>query len=291
MITITNDINKAEFITHAGNFHADDVFSTAFLEKLYGNITLIRLKEYIDDGSKLAYDIGGGLYDHHQKDAKKRPNGLTYSGFGLLWNSFGLKYLEKLKLPNKEDIFKIFDDLLVTQIDAVDNGEFSIESSFNIYLIDDLIKLYRPNTNEEENTCFLEAVAFASELFDKILKDCLIKVETINKLKNNLNIQNRVLILKEFIPYEYAIFYLDIAKDIDFVIYPSNRGGYTTHTVPISYKSTISKIPLNAKWAGLRNSELQKVSQIKTAKFCHRNLFIANADTLEDALLFVENSK
>ena len=47
----------------------------------------------------------------------------------------------------------------------------------------------------------------------------------------------------------------------------------------------------NAKWAGLRNTELQKVSQIKTAKFCHRNLFIANADTLEDALLFVENSK
>ena len=65
MITLTKNINEAQYVTHAGNFHADDVFSTVFLEKLFGNITLIRLKEYQDDGTKLAYDIGLGKFDHH----------------------------------------------------------------------------------------------------------------------------------------------------------------------------------------------------------------------------------
>ena len=37
MIEITNDIAEAKLITHAGTFHPDDVFSTAFLHKLFPN--------------------------------------------------------------------------------------------------------------------------------------------------------------------------------------------------------------------------------------------------------------
>ena len=84
MIKLVSDLKDADFVTHAGNFHADDVFSTVFLEKLYGDINLIRLKEYHDDGSKLAYDIGLGPFDHHGADFdKKRKNGIHYCGFGL----------------------------------------------------------------------------------------------------------------------------------------------------------------------------------------------------------------
>ena len=65
MIKIVSDLKEADFVTHAGNFHADDIFSTVFLEKLYKDMSLIRLKEYQDDKSKLAYDIGLGPFDHH----------------------------------------------------------------------------------------------------------------------------------------------------------------------------------------------------------------------------------
>ena len=101
-------------------------------------------------------------------------------------------------------------------------------------------------------------------------------------------IKNKILILDEFIPYEFSIF--DLKLDVDFVIYPSNRGGYTVKTVPTKYKGFIPKVPFNAKWAGMRNQELAKISGIKTARFCHRNLFIACADTLEDTLKLIEYS-
>ena len=134
MIKLTDNIEEASFVTHAGNFHADDVFSTVFLERLYGNITLIRLKEYTSDSKKLAYDIGLGKFDHHGTNYdKKRPNGIHYCSFGLLWQKFGLEYLGKINIANKERVFAILDELLVTQIDAFDNGEYNLDAPFNIY--------------------------------------------------------------------------------------------------------------------------------------------------------------
>lgn len=293
MITITKDLKEAKYVTHSGNFHADDVFSTVFLEKLFGDITVIRLKEYKDDGTKIAYDIGCGKFDHHQVNSKIRDNGIHYCGFGLLWQEYGLEYLNKIDIKDKKETFKVVDYLLVTMIDAIDNGEFEINSEFNIYTLSSLIGLFRPKYKEEkdEDLCFIEAVHFASMVFDLIIKDAISKVEIINEIKKEIpNIKNRTLILKEYLPYEFAIFHLGIDNLIDFVVYPSNRGGYAVHTVPTRYKGYVPKVPLNQEWAGLRDEELVLKSGIKTAKFCHKNLFIATASTLKDALELIKKS-
>jgi len=115
MITLTKDLNKAKFVTHAGNFHADDVFSTVFMSKLFGDITVIRLKDYDDnDTSKISYDIGRGRFDHHQAGYdKKHDNGIHYCGFGLLWQEYGIEYLKKLNinsLVEKESVAKTLKD-------------------------------------------------------------------------------------------------------------------------------------------------------------------------------------
>ncbi len=284
MIKMTKNINEATFVTHAGNFHADDVFSTAFMEKLYGDITLIRLKDYKDDGTKLTYDIGLGKFDHHGPNPKKRLNGTTYCGFGLLWQEFGLEYLTKINVPNPEKTKEVFDYLLVNSIDAIDNGEYNLNSDYNIYMLDDIISLFRPSydTKEDEDTCFLQAVEFAKIIFDLVLKDSIKKVQVLNIIKEKIpSIKNKTLILDEYIPYEYAIFNLNL--DVDFVIYPSNRGGYAIHTVPTTYKGFIAKTPFPKAWAGLRGEQLAKVCGVKTAQFCHNKLFLATSDTLEDA--------
>ena len=44
MIKITKNIDEAEFITHRGNFHADEVFATVLLHKIFKNIKLYRLR-------------------------------------------------------------------------------------------------------------------------------------------------------------------------------------------------------------------------------------------------------
>lgn len=288
MITLTKNINEAKFVTHAGNFHADDVFSTVFLEKLFNDITIIRLKEYQDDGTKLAYDIGCGKFDHHQKGYdKKRSNGLHYCGFGLLWQEYGRRFLEKIEEKNINETFEVFDYLLVMGIDAVDNGEFNFENVYNIYNISSLIELYRPkfSENEDEDGCFLKATDLARTIFDLVLKDAQTKAKTMEIIKEKEPIiKNSILVLEEYIPYEFAIFKLGIASKINFVIYPSNRGGYAIHTVPENYKGFKPKIPFNSAWAGLRDTELQEISGIKTARFCHNNLFIFTCDIKEDAL-------
>ena len=288
MIKLVKALEEAELVTHAGNFHADDVFSTMFLERLFGNISLIRLKEYQDNGTKIAYDIGLGAFDHHGKNNdKKRENGIHYCGFGLLWQKYGLEYLQKIKLEDPKEVFEIIDELLVMQIDAFDNGEYSIDAPFNVYTLSNLIEEFRPKTKEEdENECFLRAVSFASTIFDQILKDAIKKAETIKIIKSKKEwIKDKILILDEYIPYEYAIFKLNL--DLNFVVYPSNRDGYAAHTVPTKYKGFTPKIPFKKEWAGLRDEELQKVSGVKTAKFCHKNLFLATAQTKEDALKLI----
>ena len=288
MIKLVKALEEAELVTHAGNFHADDVFSTMFLERLFGNISLIRLKEYQDNGTKIVYDIGLGAFDHHGKNNdKKRENGIHYCGFGLLWQKYGLEYLQKIKLEDPKEVFEIIDELLVMQIDAFDNGEYSINAPFHVYTLSNLIEEFRPKTKEEdENECFLKATSFASTIFDQILKDAIKKAETIKIIKSKKEwINDKILILDEYIPYEYAIFKSNL--DLDFVVYPSNRDGYAAHTVPTKYKGFTPKIPFKKEWAGLRDEELQKVSGVKTAKFCHKNLFLATAQTKEDALKLI----
>lgn len=291
MITITKNLDEAKFVTHAGNFHADDVFSTVFMSRLFGDITVIRLKDYKDnDSSKIVYDIGLGKFDHHQAGYdKKRDNNIHYCGFGLLWQEYGLEYLKKINVSNSEDVFKVFDYLLVNNIDAFDNGEFEINADFNVYTIPSLIEMFRPkiDSNEVEDECFLKACRFAEFLFDKILEEAINKVEIINKVRVlSKNINNKILVLDEFIPYEYAIFYLNL--DVDFVVYPSNRGGYAAHAVPTHYKGFTKRVSFKEEWAGLRDEELAKVSGIKTAGFCHNNLFLFTAAMCEDALKAAE---
>lgn len=75
--------------THAGKFHADDVFSTALLRLLRPELKVIRTAALPENFEGFAFDIGWGAYDHHQKDAPVRENGVPYAAFGLLWKNLG----------------------------------------------------------------------------------------------------------------------------------------------------------------------------------------------------------
>lgn len=293
MIRLTKNLEEAQFVTHAGNFHADDVFGTVFMEKVHGDITVIRLKNYEDDGSKIAYDIGRGKFDHHQKGYdKKRENGIHYCGFGLLWKEFGLNYLKKLNLENPTETYEIFDYLLVNMIDAIDNGEFDIKSDFNVYTLSSLVELFRARFDEEkdEDECFLEATKFASQIFDLVLKDAISKTKAIEIVRKSIpSIKNKILVLEEALPFEFAIHKLKL--DVDFVVYPSVRGGYAAHTISKYYKGFEPKAKFVSSWAGLRDEELVKESGLKSAKFCHNALFLFIADELEDAIKASEISE
>ena len=93
--------------THAGRFHADDVFSTAFLKILNPELKVQRvidLPEKIDYTDTIVYDIGRGRFDHHQPDSRVRDNGVPFAAFGLLWERFGMMIFNDKKLVRKFDV-------------------------------------------------------------------------------------------------------------------------------------------------------------------------------------------
>ena len=90
MLKLVNTIEEANFATHSGSMHADEVFATAFLELYFGDIKLLRTTNInpSEHENILVYDIGRGRFDHHMVDAKTRDNGIKYCSFGLLWQEF-----------------------------------------------------------------------------------------------------------------------------------------------------------------------------------------------------------
>ena len=81
----------AQGFTHAGKFHADDVFSTALLRIVRPDIQITRGFEIPENFDGIVYDIGGGMFDHHFEPRPIRPNGVPYAAFGLLWQLLGTR--------------------------------------------------------------------------------------------------------------------------------------------------------------------------------------------------------
>lgn len=287
---LVETIKEANCITHSGTMHADEVFATAFLDLYIKDIKVFRtntIDESIINDNTLIYDIGRGSYDHHQEDAKKRENGITYCAFGLLWQDFGRDFLKKRDISNVEEVFTAIDKDLVEAIDADDNGIFpKIEATYKVKTLSEIIKLFNPsyNSNQNESKQFEKAVKFAKEILEEEILSITGKVIAKEKVLSAINTKkNNTLILKEYMPYEHVILSENSANDIYFVVFPSNRGGYVIKTVPISIEDHNKRMDFPQAWAGLANEELENISGIKGLRFCHLTRFMVSCDTLETA--------
>ena len=160
-IEIVANQKDANFITHAGTFHADEVMATVILLNRFDSIKLARVNEVINKDA-LAYDIGFGKFDHHQLDFNKtRENNIKYASCGLIWNEFGLSIAEKLNVLNPSEFISNIDKNLIMDIDRDDNGQsLNIEIPVKIQGIPNLISLFNPTWDdlESENKCFLDAL-------------------------------------------------------------------------------------------------------------------------------------
>lgn len=293
MIELVKDIKDANFVTHAGKFHADEVFGTILLEKIFKNVKLIRLPEVdnIDLKDKIVYDIGGGEFDHHQLGGNgQRESGIKYAAFGLLWRKYGKEYLESIQASNIEDCFRLFDKNFVQFVDAGDNGQIKYENiNIKLVTLSDIIEGFNPNWNEEVDTDkkFIEALAIARIIFDNKIEStiskCLAKEFVEDAIEKS---ENGIMMLDKYMPYQEFILESKNKKanDILYVIFKSNRRGYTIRAVTKELGSFESRKKFPKEWAGLRNEDLQKVTGVKTATFCHNACFICVADELDDAI-------
>lgn len=293
MIKIVKNIEDAGFVTHAGKFHADEVFATILLEKIYDEINLIRLPEVdgINLNKKFVYDIGGGKFDHHQIGGNgQRNSGIKYAAFGLVWKEFGRKYLQKKQVNNIEECFNMFDKNFVQFIDAGDNGQIKYENiDINLVTLSDIIEGFNPNWNEDTDPDekFTEALQIAKKVFDNKIESTISKCNAKKFVEQAIeNSENGIMILDKFMPYQEFILESNNEKagKILYVVFKSNRKGYTIKAVPKKMESFENRKSFPKEWCGLRNEELQTVTGVKTATFCHNMGFICVANEFEDAL-------
>ena len=267
---VTKD--KATFLTHKGTMHADEVFATAFLSFLF-EIKLARVNEITKEDKEkdiIIYDIGYGKFDHHQPDARVRDNGLKYASFGLLFDYYGKELLEQLEVEDIDTVKKAIEQDFIIGIDAIDNGIFpTIDAPYKIKTTVDLIKLFNPSykSNQDENEQFLKACSVAQTILEEINKQ-----------------NGHILVLDEYLPYEEVLLNTPKAKEILFVIFPSNRGGYAINTVPMDVTNRIDRLSFPLEWAGKSGIELEKETGIIGSKFCHTNRFLVTAKDKETAL-------
>ena len=264
--------------THAGRFHADEVFSTALLKILNPDFMVQRGFRVSHNFDGIVYDIGFGKFDHHQQDARVRENGVPYAAFGLLWEAFGELVLKNYCPDEYIEIEKKrFDDKFIKYIDKDDNTGCG-------NMVSDVISGFNPawDTKNDENTCFNNAVDFATTILKNRFKSIksmysakIVAEDALSKM------QDGIVVLSVYAPWKMVL----VPSEAYFVVYPSQRGGFSAQCVPNNDKINSLKVPFPKSWAGLEEVNLREVSQISTIKFCHNNCFIITATTKEDAIL------
>lgn len=262
--------------THAGTFHADDVFSTVLVTKLFPRIAVIRTNDPIvtsvnngidrdyRDSCVLVYDIGRGKFDHHQTDKALRPDGTPYAAFGLLWKEFGRS------LCYDDKAWEKFDRDFVLPVDMQDNG-------VQVSTLSCAIGAMNPNWDDDISTddAFWQAVEVARVLFDTELKRVNSASRAAAEVRAKAKDTGRILVLDRYLPWTDVV--VEECPDILYVVFPSNRGGYSVQTVPDAPGSFTGRKGFPTQWLGNPDRSLGMT-------FCHPNNFLLSCDTLEHAL-------
>ncbi len=260
--------NKA--FTHAGRFHADDVFSAALLKILNPNIVIKRGFKVPSNYDGIVFDIGDGEFDHHAKNSPVRENKVPYAAFGLLWKKYGEELLPKEQAQRVDYHF-------IQPLDLDDNTGSGNQLA-------QLISAYNPawDSDEDIEDCFNRAVKTATELLSLKIEG----LQAINRAENYVNealknMKNGIVVLEKYAPWKQQL--IPDSK-AEFVIYPSQRGGFCAQAVPVSFSSNALKISFPAEWAGMQEHELKAISNLETLRFCHVGRFLVTTQTKEDAV-------
>lgn len=282
---------------HSGDFHPDDVFSIAILRLLYPELKVVRTREKkIYSKADARIDVGQEYsfktldFDHHQsKGAGIRKNKIPYASVGLIWKHFG----HKLASPKA---WEIIDRKIIQPIDANDNGVKLYKNALaEPYGIGSVIDAFNPNWREKKKDYdkrFEEAVGFATMLMKREIFEAegaaLIKSDAHIKsiIKYAIKRRQGYIVFEHYIPWRVLI---DDIKSIKYVIFPEGKS-WIVRAVPKSSNSFESKRPLPQAWAGLSNAKLAKISGVDDAIFCHKNRFIASAQSMDGAIAMAKIS-
>jgi len=283
--------------THDGKFHADDVCAVAALALLIdGPIEVIRTRD-IEKINKADYvvDVGGVLdeekqrFDHHQENgAGMRENGIPYASFGLVWKTYGEK------LCGSSIVAQKLDQDMVASIDASDNGVTIATLEYknvNLYGLDSIVNAFVSTWKEDDrdiDIVFAEMVKFVKALLAREIMRMRAKEEAkefVEKAYKKAK-DKRIIILDG--PYPARDVLSKYSEPLYFLRPRTEDGKWSVETVRDDSRSFVNRKDFPKAWGAKKDTELAEITGVSDAVFCHRNLFLAVADSMGGAVKLAE---
>lgn len=285
-------------VTHDGTFHTDDVFACAVLSLVFieKKLRIVRTRDQesiaaadivVDVGG--VYDISTLRFDHHQKNgAGARDSGIPYASFGLVWKEYG----EQLCASSQSADF--IDTQLIACIDGADNGVVNKVADKGVFCFSviDMVNALRPTWEESlsHDEAFMQAVDLAVVLLKRLIVQAQAYSHATERLSEAYDSaeDKRIVVIGTEYPgwYEFMAQYSEPL----YVLYQREDGNWTAKAVrsnPVEF--TVRK-PFPETWGGLRDTELQTVSGVDDAIFCHNGRFIAVAKSKAGALKLAQTA-
>ncbi|XP_065092496.1 MYG1 protein [Ochlerotatus camptorhynchus] len=262
-------------------------------------------------------------FDHHQASFNDTLNSLRpemkvkreirLSSAGLIYTYFGEEVIRQIlsknavENPNEElvrAVYRKLYDTLIAEIDAIDNGVpmFDGEPKYSINThLSARVSHFNPAWNEESDDDtdslkrFEKAKAYVGQEFvDKVLYyakrwwPARELVQNAVKKRMEVHASGEILELEHFGPWKEHLFELEEQYDVvgvpKYVIYFNKENDWRVICVPLQSASFVCRKFLAAPWRGVRDTELEKVSGIEGATFCHQSGFIGGNKTRAGAL-------
>lgn len=309
--------------THNGSFHADDVFGVGILMGVFPSHTLVRTRNHERiEAADFAVDVGGiwdtetGRFDHHQRGFNgARPTrvvdgqevaGVGYASAGLVWSAYGSAYVTalaagrgvELDAQDVAEVVRSIDLSLVQYLDIVDTGQGDVAPG--IFGLSALVAQLNTNWMEEQGLDgdakaqlqedgFRDAIGITRRFLDRAIVKKISQIRSRDIVRHAPKLLGgKVLHLQQGgMPWTGVV--VDEMPEVLFVIYPDSDGSqYQIKTVPVEPGSFDTRRDLPKSWAGLRDAELAAATGVPDSVFCHLNLFIGGAKSLEGAVRLAE---
>ncbi len=285
-----------KLVTHDGSFHTDDIFAAAALSIMLSNkgetFEIIRTRDQeIIDSADYIFDLGrmyeenSNRFDHHQAGGAGEREGIPYSSFGLVWKKFSGE------IAGNKEIADIVERKLVMPVDANDNGVDLYKNNFpNIfpYTLQDVFAVFSPTAleNLEKNEQFIKALAWAEEILRREIKKADDQIEITKIIRNfyKKTKDKRLIVIDKPKVSRFEIW--DALQDFlePLFVVCGDKEDWSIVAMRKEKNSFGSRKNFPISWGGLSYKDLQKITGVSDAVFCHRALFMAVAKSKEGAV-------
>ena len=294
--------------THNGVFHADEIMGIAILKMVYSEFDFeITRSRNPKDWEKASFvlDVGGvydpetDRFDHHQRDFDQTysESVVKYATAGLVWLKYHHGAIAHATdyAPAYSEVWRIKDEIgasVIKLVDAHDNGqalqELAIQGADETLSNLSLSHIISGFNGVEGG--FEQAIELAQQVLTNEIRAAWKRIQGEKAVVEahacaHFHGQGQgqgVMVLEEFTPWQRLVGGLNAHEWVGYCIYPDVTGQWRVQTVKGSDGEDIRSLP--KEWGGLRAEELQTLTGVEDATFCHKNLFICGAETKEGAL-------